>query len=72
MPMKVENELMDGKVIENWLQSTKRGTLQCSEASHQGTRGPLQMTSIWPLDISPLISALWERLADLLRTKPET
>ena len=25
MPMKVENELMDGKNIENWLQSTKKG-----------------------------------------------
>jgi hypothetical protein len=49
MPTKVENELMDGKGIENWLQSMKRGTLQYSEESHQAQ----EAHSRW------LISSLW-------------
>lgn len=35
MSMKVENGMMDGRNIENWLQSTEKGTTEHSEASRQ-------------------------------------
>jgi hypothetical protein len=60
MPMKVENELMDGKNIENWLRSAKGRTSQYSEVSHQAQEAHSRWAGIWPLDISPLISVLWD------------
>jgi hypothetical protein len=35
MSMKVEIGLMDGRNIENWLQSTEKGLQEHSEASRQ-------------------------------------
>jgi hypothetical protein len=75
MPMKVENELMDGKNIENWLQSTK-GRTSIFRSVASSTKDPLQMG--WYLAFGYLtvnLSALGflvEWLADLLRTKSET
>jgi hypothetical protein len=65
MSMKVENGLIDGRNIENWLQSTEKG-LQNVQKRHVKHNSPLQVAGIWALDVSPLISALWDSWSNSL------
>jgi len=61
MSMKVENGMMDGRNIENWLQSTEKGlqNIQKRRVRHnRPTPGGWYLT----FGVSPLISALWDSL----------
>ena len=67
MSMGVEKGLIDGRNIENWLQSTKKGLQNIWKRRVRHNR-PTPGGWLWPLDISPLISALWDPWSNGLPT----
>jgi hypothetical protein len=74
MPMKVEAELMDGKNIENWLQSTKKGlhNIQKRRIRHERpTPDGWYLAFGYLTVILSTLGFLVEWLTDLPGTKPE-
>ena len=74
MPMKVENELMDGKNIENWLHSTKKGlhNIQKRRIRHKRpTPDGWYLAFGYLAVILSTLGFLVEWLTDLPGTKPE-
>ena len=59
MSMRVEKGLIDGRNIENWLQSTKKGLQNIWKRRVRHNR-PTPGGGYLALDISPLISTLWD------------
>ncbi len=75
MSMKVENGLMDGRNIENWLQSTEKGLQNIRKRRVRHNRptpgGWYLAFGYLTVNLSTL-GFLVEWLADLPVTKPET
>lgn len=72
MSMKVENGLMDGRNIENWLQSTEKGLQNIRVRHNRPTPGGWYLAFGYLTVNLSTLGFLVEWLADLPVTKSET